>query len=207
MKILTIKFKAAVSSNTSCHKPSISCIFISNISYNYTLTDKMYSYLWMWHFYCDCFAMDKSTSIVLQGISPETAQFGPYMRNKRYPHKIKKSWQYRTWINSLAPGRSECDPKNVIFSLVLLTGIFRSSHDNALRWMPQDLIDNKWTLVQVMAWCHQAASHYLSQCWLSTLLPYGIARPQWVNRYHLTNMTILFIMVVMKWSHDCLFSK
>ena len=34
--------------------------------------------------------------------------------------------------SSLAPGRSECDFKNVIFILVLLIGVFRSSHDNAL---------------------------------------------------------------------------
>ena len=86
----------------------------------------------------------------------------------------------KCYVNSLAPGRSECDLKNVIFNLVLLIGIF-SSHDNALRWMPQDLTDDKSTLVQVMAWCRQATSHYLSRCWLSSLLPYGVSRPQWVN--------------------------
>ena len=67
-------------------------------------------------------------------------------------------------FNSLTPVRSECDSKNVIFNLVLLIGIFRSSHDNALWWMPQDLDDDKSTLVQVMAWCCQATSHYLTQC-------------------------------------------
>ena len=90
--------------------------------------------------------------------------------------------KFRTFIiNSLAPGVSECDSKYVIFNLVLLIGIFRSSHDNALRWMPQDITDDKSTLVQVMAWSRQAASHYLSHCLLSSLSPYGIARPQWVN--------------------------
>ena len=69
-------------------------------------------------------------------------------------------------FNSFAPGRSECNFKNVIFNLVLLIGIFRSSHHNALWWIPQDLTDDKSTLVQVMAWCCQATSHYLSQCWL-----------------------------------------
>ena len=44
-----------------------------------------------------------------------------------------------------------------------------------------------WTLlmsvsVQVMAWCRQASSHYLSQCWPMSVSPYGITRPQWVNR-------------------------
>ena len=84
-------------------------------------------------------------------------------------------------INSLAPRRSEFNSKDLIFSLVLLIDIFISSHDNAIWWMPQDLTDDKSTLVQVMAWCHQATSHYLSKCWLSFLSPYGIARPQWVN--------------------------
>ena len=47
--------------------------------------------------------------------------------------------------------------------------------------MPLDLIDDKSTWVQVMAWCHQAPSHYLSQCWLRSMSLYGITRPQWVN--------------------------
>ena len=37
------------------------------------------------------------------------------------------------------------------------------------------------TLVQVMAWCRQATSHHLSQCWPRSLTPYGITRPQWVK--------------------------
>ena len=36
----------------------------------------------------------------------------------------------------------------------------------ALKWMTQDLIDNWSTLIQVMAWYHQARSHYLTICWL-----------------------------------------
>ena len=85
------------------------------------------------------------------------------------------------WGNSLAPGRSEYDSKNVIFNLVLLIDIFRSSHNHALRWMPQELPDDNSILVRVMAWCREATSHYLSQCWLNSLSPYGAARPKWVN--------------------------
>ena len=47
--------------------------------------------------------------------------------------------------------------------------------------MPQNPSDDKSTLVQVMAWCRQAASHYLSQCCPRSLSPYGVTRPQWVN--------------------------
>ena len=46
---------------------------------------------------------------------------------------------------------------------------------------PWDLKDDKSTLVQVMAWCLTAPSHYLSQCWPSSMSPYGVTRPQWVN--------------------------
>ena len=63
--------------------------------------------------------------------------------------------------------------------------IFKSSYDNVLRWMPQNLTDDKSTLVQVMAWCRQATSHYLSQCWPRSLSPYGITRPQWVKTIQL----------------------
>ena len=47
--------------------------------------------------------------------------------------------------------------------------------------LPSD--EHHWTLVmsplvQVMAWCHQATSHYLKQCWPRSLLPYGVTRPQ-----------------------------
>ena len=34
--------------------------------------------------------------------------------------------------------------------------------------------DDKSTLVQVMAWCHQAPSHYLNQCWPRSMTPYCI---------------------------------
>ena len=50
----------------------------------------------------------------------------------------------------------------------------------APRWMPLDLID-KSTLVQVMAWCRQATSHYLSQCWPRSMSPNGVTRPQLVK--------------------------
>ena len=41
--------------------------------------------------------------------------------------------------------------------------------------------EEKSTLIQVMAWCRQAASHYLNQCWLSSMSPYIFTRVQWVN--------------------------
>ena len=44
-----------------------------------------------------------------------------------------------------------------------------------------NLTDGKSTLVQVFAWCPQAASHYLSQCWPRSLSPHGVIRPCWIK--------------------------
>ena len=32
-----------------------------------------------------------------------------------------------------------------------------------------------------MAWCRQATSHYLGQCWPRSMAPYGVTRPQRVD--------------------------
>ena len=67
-----------------------------------------------------------------------------------------------------------CDFINSIFNLAFLIGIVISSYENALRWLPWDLMDDKSTLVQIMAWCRQATSHYLSQCWPRSMSPNGV---------------------------------
>ena len=62
-----------------------------------------------------------------------------------------------------------------------MNGGWGISYEIALRWMPLDLTDDKPTLIQVMAWCRQATSHYLSHCWPRSMTPNGVIRPQWVN--------------------------
>ena len=94
---------------------------------------------------------------------------------------IEENREMVSVFNSLAPGRPRCHFKTAIFNLILLIGIFTSTKYNALRWMPWDLTYDNSTLVQVMAWCRQATSHYLSQCWPSSMSPYGVTKPQWVN--------------------------
>ena len=42
------------------------------------------------------------------------------------------------------------------------------------RCMPRNLTDEKSKLIQVMACCCQAISHYLNQCWTWSLSPYGV---------------------------------
>ena len=55
------------------------------------------------------------------------------------------------------------------------------SREIAPWWLSLDLTDDKSTLVEVLAWCRQATSHYLDQCWPRSMSPYGITRPQSVN--------------------------
>ena len=54
----------------------------------------------------------------------------------------------------------------------------------SLKWMPEYLTVVKWTLVQVMAWCRQATSHYLNQYWPRYPTPYSTTRQQWVNVFN-----------------------
>ena len=61
------------------------------------------------------------------------------------------------------------------------------SNEIALRLMSLNPPDDKSTLVQVMAWCRQATSHYLSQCWPNSMSPYGIT----LGHNELTTMQVL----------------
>ena len=64
---------------------------------------------------------------------------------------------------------------------ILVTDGCDISSEITLRLTSHDLSDDESTLVQIMAWCSLATSHYLNQCWPRSLLPYGVTWPQWVN--------------------------
>ena len=76
--------------------------------------------------------------------------------------------------------------------------------------MPQNLTDDKSTLVQVMAWCRQATSHCLSQSWPRSLSPYGVTGGQWV-KMDMDGLHILMAQcmtaispLLMHWRYYCL---
>ena len=76
-------------------------------------------------------------------------------------------WVFFDFIlfNSLAPGKFEWNFRYSIFQIISVIDGWVISCELALRWISLDLTDDKSTLVQVMAWCRQATSHCLSQCW------------------------------------------
>ena len=59
--------------------------------------------------------------------------------------------------------------------------------------------DDQSSLVEVMARCRQATSHYLIQCWPRSLLPYGLTRPQWVNTLRLWQMSAILQKTFSNW--------
>ena len=60
--------------------------------------------------------------------------------------------------------------RKAILTLTLVTDGWNISCEIVPRWMSVDLTDDKSTMVQAMACCWQAASHYLNQCWLTYML-------------------------------------
>ena len=84
-------------------------------------------------------------------------------------------------INSLAPEKFEWNFRYVIFKWSLVVDGWGIFCEIALILMSLDFTDDQSTLVHIMAWCLQATSHYLSQCWPRSLLPYGVIKPQWAN--------------------------
>ena len=96
------------------------------------------------------------------------------------PHKYPRAKSSGACFNSLTPRRFQQNLRKIHFKLILVTDGCDISSEIALIWTSLDLSD-KSTLVQVMAWCRQATSHYLNQCWPRSLPPYGVTRPQWVS--------------------------
>ena len=87
-----------------------------------------------------------------------------------------------TILNSLTPGKFEWNFRYVIFKQLLEIYGWGISWEIA-RWsMSLDFTDDQSTSVQVMAWCRQATSHYLRQCWPRSMSPYGVTRLQCVKR-------------------------
>ena len=115
-----------------------------------------------------------------------------FTRVDLHSHQILFEWNFRSSI----------------FKLILLIDAWGTSSEIAFRWMSLDLTDDKSTSVQVMAWCLQAPSHYLSQCWPTSMLPYGINGPQWVkwneismvkHKSDVTSFLASFVVHVFHW--------
>ena len=88
-------------------------------------------------------------------------------------------------INSLTSGRFQWNFVWIIFKLISVIDGGDIACESVLRWISLDLSSGTSTLVQVMAWCRQATSNYLSQWWPSTLSPYGVIRHNELNVHNI----------------------
>ena len=125
-----------------------------------------------------------STTMPLPGTkpSPEPMLISHLMRFCGLHLRAVSQWMLKLLFNSLALGRFDYSLKliDLLISTINILSIFC---EIAIMWMPQHLTDHQSTLVQVMAWCRQATSHYLSQCWPRSLSPYDVTRPKWLNEF------------------------
>ena len=93
----------------------------------------------------------------------------------------------------------------MIFKLIRYDDSLGTHCEITLMWIPQNLTNKKSTLVQVMAWCCQAPSHYLSQCWCRFMSTFGMNKLQWVHSFkqkgwHLGDST--FKLYSLEWQHS-----
>ena len=88
------------------------------------------------------------------------------------------------FIESLAPGRCGSNFKSVISEHMCYTLQFKSySAGTCSQVNPTG--HQEWyksILVQIMAWCRQAISHYLNQCLPGSMTPCGVTMPQSINK-------------------------
>ena len=85
-------------------------------------------------------------------------------------------------LNSLILGRCGCDLRSLIIVMSRID-IYSTCCQINLSWIPLNPNGDIWTFVKVMAWYHNATSHYLNQFWLRSTMPYAITRPQSVNQW------------------------
>ena len=105
------------------------------------------------------------------------------------------------FLNSLAPGRWGSDFKNIIFKLNIQSSSLETHREIVLRWTPQNLTNEKSTLVQ-------ATSHYLNKC-LKSVTRSGVTMLQCVNclrrGWFLTTNTLVMLRKYVKYKYLLMF--
>ena len=127
-----------------------------------------------------CIKQATSSGILPKGPDLPCLRMADWTLLAGYPRHMGSISPQRA-LNSLTTGWCGKKFQTVFFYFMLWIKFLNTSYEIALMCMLQNPTDHKSTLVQVMAWCRQATSHYLSQCWPRYVLPYGITRPQWVK--------------------------
>ena len=96
----------------------------------------------------------------------------------------KSRWIVLSWRQDMAMGKKSLNhwplgDAAVIIKVSLL--LRKNSKLSSLSWIPLNLTNDKWALFQAVAWCRQATSHFMNQCWPKSMSPYGVTKPRWYN--------------------------
>ena len=130
---------------------------------------------WKWHRWLQSFLMEDKDLFILQGQCQGCWWPGDAKKQDISKHGIylvSSEWYgAASRVNSLAPGKFARNFRQVIFKQILVTDGWGISCEIALIWKSLGFTDDQSTLVQVMAWCCQATSHYLNQCWSRSPTP------------------------------------
>ena len=150
-----------------CYLNNCGCIWQTFSDVVYGKEIRMFSFKWysqsIWHKVITGILTAKMADIFLQ--HNEIGLGDGDLYQAKYTSKLV----FDLAIGPVYPGRFGPNFRHVISSHILVVNtisIFSVS---------------KPTLVHVRAWCHQAPSHYMNQCSLSCMIPYGITRAQRVN--------------------------
>ena len=111
----------------------------------------------------------------------------PHPFRKRYNGLFNQTtgegWIPFMSFNAIVPGRYGSNLGGTIFKFIIQnSNLIAHSLWDCSRWISQNRADEKLILVQVMPWCRQTTSHYLSQRVPRYMSPYGFTWPQWVNK-------------------------
>ena len=106
------------------------------------------------------------------------------------PNELIGPWE--TWMKFQISNSQAC---------VWVIDVWCVSCKIILRWIAPTLIQDESTLVLVMAWCRQAASHCLSQCWPRLMSPFGVTRPQCVDVTLIMMCTVIMIVIMVSLLH------
>ena len=83
---------------------------------------------------------------------------------------------------------------DVMFVHTLVNNILSLFCRITLKWMLQGLHDDKSTLVQVIAWCRQATSHYLNQCLTKIFVNIRCHKVKWVKKMETTQWNLIALL-------------
>ena len=138
------------------------------------------------------YEMSKTFTTTLPRQEGDLATIRQWQYTKMRPEQYGQHWAnciLRSII--LTSGKFEWNFIHVIFKETLVIDGWGISCEIALMWMSLAFTDDQSTLIQVMAWCRQATSHYLNQCWPRSLSPYDVTRHNELNESHCNLIKIL----------------